>query len=210
MKHVLIYGDSNTYGFSPVRSDARLPEEQRWVNLLQRELGGEYAIIPEGLNGRTTAFDWPEAWQEPGVDKNGLATLPTCLRAHPYANAVIFMLGTNDCSFPFGLSAEDIAGGLERLLELTREALPGARLGIIAPAPILPDTEGTLFADQVDRSSSEKSRALAPLYRALAERFDALFLDAAGCEVHTVDCEHLTPAGHRELARRAAATLRGL
>ena len=27
MKRVLIYGDSNTYGFSPVRSDARLPED---------------------------------------------------------------------------------------------------------------------------------------------------------------------------------------
>ena len=146
----------------------------------------------------------------PGEDKNGLATLSACLGAHPYADAVIFMLGTNDCSFPFGLSAEDIAGGLERLLRLTRETLPGARLGIIAPAPILPDTEGTLFADQVDSSSSEKSLALAPLYRALAERFDALFLDAAGCEVHTEDCEHLTPAGHRELARRAAALLRGV
>ena len=57
MKTILCYGDSNTWGYDPA-TEERYPLEVRWVSVLARELGSDYHVIPEGLNGRTTV--WPD------------------------------------------------------------------------------------------------------------------------------------------------------
>ena len=57
MKTILCYGDSNTWGYN-AETQGRFPPESRWPNVLARELGDGYTIIPEGLNGRTTV--WPD------------------------------------------------------------------------------------------------------------------------------------------------------
>ena len=48
MKRILVFGDSNTWGFNPERFD-RYPEEIRWTSLLQKSLGDDALIIEEGL-----------------------------------------------------------------------------------------------------------------------------------------------------------------
>ena len=57
MKNVMIFGDSNTWGWDPsndlVAAIKRWPDEVRWAGVLQAELGDDYKVIPEGLNGRT-------------------------------------------------------------------------------------------------------------------------------------------------------------
>ena len=57
MKTILCYGDSNTWGYDPT-TEERYPLEARWTSVLARELGPDYLVIPEGLNGRTTV--WPD------------------------------------------------------------------------------------------------------------------------------------------------------
>ena len=63
MKNVMIFGDSNTWGWDPsndlVAAIKRWPDEVRWAGVLQAELGDDYKVIPEGLNGRTTVWDDP-------------------------------------------------------------------------------------------------------------------------------------------------------
>ena len=204
--NILCYGDSNTYGYCPTAEGERYPEEKRWTNIMARMLGDGYRVVPAGLNGRTTAYDWPE-WVQSTVDadKNGLNTLPENLTAQERIDILIFMLGTNDCIFPLGLTAEDIAAGMEKLVSAA-EKITRERQGFVpqiivtAPAAIRPETEGSLFEDQLDKSSVEKSHAIVPLYEDIAKRHGGLFLNASGCEVLALDCEHLTEESHAKLA----------
>jgi lysophospholipase L1-like esterase len=52
MKTILCYGDSNTCGYNPVTKD-RYNNDVRWPGILRNNLGSNYFIIEEGLNGRT-------------------------------------------------------------------------------------------------------------------------------------------------------------
>ena len=73
MKTIVCFGDSNTWGYSP-SGLGRYPFEKRWTSILQKELGADYFVIPEGLNGRTTAFE-----DRIEKDKNG-EFIPLCTK----------------------------------------------------------------------------------------------------------------------------------
>lgn len=203
MKYILCYGDSNTYGYNPnIGRRSRYPKSLRWPNILQSLLGDDFEVYPEGLNGRTTAYDRQEFYW-----KNGLQPLPAILGSHKPLDYVIFMLGTNDCNLELGLSSQDIADGMEKLILATREmsliqqeSIP--QIIVISPAPILEDYGSSPFRDEIDLSSVRKSRELANLYKALCSKYECLFVnaEAAKVEVSTLDAEHLTENGHRRLA----------
>jgi lysophospholipase L1-like esterase len=196
---VLSYGDSNTYGYDP-HTGGRYPYDKRWTTILAEMLGRRYEVIAEGLNGRTTAFDRPDA-----VWKNGTSSFIACLGTHKPVDYVIIMLGTNDCNAELNLSAEDIAEGMEKLVRMVEEETPALQgyvpeIIVAAPAAIQGDLEHSPFADKITAESAQKSRDIGPLYKNIAERHGARFADAtAGIEV-SADCEHLTEEGHRQLA----------
>ena len=85
----------------------------RWTSVLQNELGRDYLVIPEGLNGRTTVWDDPIE-----LHKNGSSYLPPCLESHKPVDLVIIMLGTNDLKQRFSLPAGDIAKGVGVLVDI--------------------------------------------------------------------------------------------
>ena len=69
MNHILIYGDSLTWGIVP-NTRRRLPFEERWPGVLEAQLiaaGKRIRIIEDCLNGRRTVWDDPF---KPG--RNGL------------------------------------------------------------------------------------------------------------------------------------------
>ena len=59
-KHILCFGDSNTFGTNP--AGGRWPLHVRWTGVLQQLLGAEYRVIEEGCgcyacrNGYTRAY----------------------------------------------------------------------------------------------------------------------------------------------------------
>ena len=61
MKNVLCFGDSNTYGYDPAGmrdgTAVRYAHDVRWCGVAQRDLGEDWHVIEEGLNGRTTVRD---------------------------------------------------------------------------------------------------------------------------------------------------------
>ena len=65
MKHILIFGDSNTWGYDSARyipeADAfqRMTETERWPALVRSSLGPDYQITEDALNGRTVVWDDP-------------------------------------------------------------------------------------------------------------------------------------------------------
>ena len=134
MKTILCYGDSNTWGYNP-STGGRYPRDVRWPGVLRRELGDDYLVIEEGLNGRTTVWDDPiEGY------KNGKEYLVPCLETHKPLDLVIILLGTNDLKVRFSVSAYDIANGAGALVQIVQksEIGPGGRAPqvlLLAPPP---------------------------------------------------------------------------
>lgn len=203
MKTVLCYGDSNTYGYNPNEGQrSRYPRELRWTTILSDLLGPSFEVVPEGLNGRTTAYDRPGfPW------KNGLQPLPAIMGSHKPLDYIVFMLGTNDCNVEMGLSSEEIAEGMEQIILTTQEmgiiqqeSIP--KIVLVAPAPILSNYQLSPFADQLDDNSVIKSNEIDELYKDLADKYDCLFISCLdnNVEVSSLDSEHLTVNGHHKLA----------
>ena len=198
---VLCYGDSNTYGYDPHTDGDPYPAGVRWPDILAGQLGDGYKVIVEGLSGRTTAYDRLDApW------KNGYSYFLPCIASHKPIDYLIFMLGTNDCNVEMGLSAKDIAAGMELLVRTAEDAalelqryVP--KIVVVAPAVIRPELAGTTFEYQLDETSVQKSHDIVPLYKQIAKNHGCLFLDASNSlEVTEIDCEHLTEKGHHQLA----------
>ena len=114
MPVIVAFGDSNTWGSDP-STGGRFPRPQRWLSVFQRELGADFEVIAEGLNGRTTVHDDPIEPYRCGAD-----ALPPCLMSHAPVDLVLLALGCNDLKKRFSLSAFDIAEGAARLIFLAR------------------------------------------------------------------------------------------
>ena len=117
---------------------------------------------------------------------------------------LVIMLGTNDTKERFAANAPAIAVGMERLLLKCRSTpcwgAKGANILVVCPPPL-----GEGFHDEVmGQGCVEKSVALPPYLKAVAERNGCAFLDAKDCEMNPVDFTHLTKEGHAKLAEQLA------
>jgi lysophospholipase L1-like esterase len=107
---IMVFGDSLSWGFIPNegRPSERYPVDSRWPGVLQKELGGEYEVIDEALNGRTTdASDNQLA----GAGLDGSAYLPAAITSHHPLDLVIIMLGGNDLKAAYNRTPYRIALG---------------------------------------------------------------------------------------------------
>jgi lysophospholipase L1-like esterase len=204
MPIIVAFGDSNTWGYDPATGD-RFPRAQRWPSVLQRELGAEYEVIAEGLNGRTTVHDDPIEPYRCGAD-----ALPPCLMSHAPVDLVILALGCNDLKKRFSVSAFDIAEGAARLIFLARAYGQGPdgrppKILVIAPPPIAKLSD---YAEMFEGGTA-KSRLLGQRYREVAEREGVAFLDA-GQVIRCSDLDgiHYAADQHELLGRAAAKAAR--
>lgn len=202
---VLCFGDSNTHGTRALRSATdrrRFEKEARWPTIMAHALGRDIDVIAEGHPGRTAVYDDPIE----GKHKNALRALLAILESHRPVDLVILMLGTNDLKARFTASAHDIALGLQRLvLEIRRSACgpDGAAPDIILAAPV-PVIETGVFA-QTFAGAAEKSRALAPALKDVADRQGVAFADMGGyASVDPVDGIHLDGAAHAAIGAAMA------
>ena len=207
MKTVLCYGDSLTWGYS-AENLARHPLADRWPSVLQAALAGAVTVIPEGLNGRTTAFDDHLA----DADRNGARLLPTILATHTPLDLVIIMLGANDMKPFISGYAYGSKAGVERLVEIIThhayafDASPPKVL-IVSPPP-LSETANPDFAAMFDGGAAE-SRKLAACYREVADLYGCGFFDAGTVAQTTpLDGVHLDAANTRAIGTALAPVVR--
>jgi len=178
LKNILCYGDSNTWGAQPVLklgSPNRYPLAVRWTTVMQNQLGSDYHVIAEGLNGRTSAFDD----EIEGEHKNGKRYLFPCLESHMPLDLVIIMLGTNDLKSRFSLTAWDISCGAASLVSMINNPSKPFYGGtpktlLVAPAPL---GELNLLADHY-AGGTEKSLQFADCFEKAANNSGSSFLDA--------------------------------
>ena len=211
MKNILCYGDSNTWGCKPIKSNGvieRFEPGVRWTGILRRQLGEEYQVIEEGLNARTTVHDDPID----GAHKNGKPYLLPCLETHVPLDLVIIMLGTNDLKSRFSLSAFDIACGIKPLLEIVASVAPKnggvkSQTLIVAPPPL---GRLSILADMFE-GGNKKSNLFANHYEAIARLYDSHFLNA-GEVINSSDTDgiHFDPDQHRLLGEAIATNVQSI
>lgn len=204
LKTILCYGDSNTWGYEPATATRYAPHV-RWPGVLKKELGLGYAVIEEGLNGRTTVWDDPiEGF------KNGKSYLIPCLESHKPIDLVIIMLGTNDLKVRFSLPAADIAKGAGVLVDIVQHSTTGHRdqappVLLLAPPPTTTPQERWL---ESLGDAAERSQKFGVHFAAIAEEKGCRFFDTANViRSSPVDGVHLEASEHRKLGKAIAGII---
>ncbi len=211
MKHILCFGDSNTYGLKPewVMGDfGRHDENTRWPGKMRNILGEDYRVIEEGLCGRTTVFDDPTS-----PFRNGLEYFQPCIESHTPLDLIIIMLGTNDTKGVFSASAVDIAAGLGRLIQTAKN--PAVYMGgpvpkVLVAVPVPLGEAATKLPDGITNTDMvEKSKALAAKYENTAKMYGCDFIDLGKvAETAPFEGVHITAEGHAKIAEAMAAKVR--
>ena len=200
---ILAFGDSNTWGLIP-GTTGRYPVHIRWTGLLQkavRPLG--VRILEDGVCGRTTVFRDPV--------RQGLRGIDSILRysGRKDLDAVILMLGTNDCKKVFHASPEEIGRGLVQCIDAFEELVPADRILVISPLLLGEDVWRPDKDPAFDRQSVLTCRALREVYRSIAAGRGNCFMAASDhASASIVDAEHMNAEGHEQLAKAIREKLR--
>ena len=206
MKNILVFGDSNTWGYDyltymPETGNAqRMTFEERWPGRVQMILGDEYRIIENALNARTNVIDDPYF-----PLRHGLNSLKVALDANAPLDLVVIQMGCNELKHMFNRTAGMIAFGVEQLVNACKEqyyGYPAPKVLIIAPAPTHPDIYKMIFGFSFGPDAYAKSCQFSKEYAAIAERHGCGFVDCAplNFEINTLDGLHYSKADHAKLA----------
>lgn len=207
MRSILCYGDSLTWGYTPI-SGVRYPKNVRWTGVLARELGPEYEILEEGLSGRTTVFD---VFYNPNL--NGEDHLEAELMTHAPLDLVILMLGTNDLLCR--RTAWEASRGAGRLVSIIKRNTgcfcDGEAKALLIAPPHLGTNIAKIDFSPMAETGYEESLKFAPLYLYTARRNDCYFLDAgAVAEPSPLDAEHFDETGHSLMGEAVAKKVRSI
>ena len=196
-KTILCYGDSNTWGYTPGTGE-RYAFHVRWTGVMAKALGEGYHICEDGLNGRTTSFDFP--WSE---CKNGQSGLPYALLSQKPLDLLIIALGINDLTVVDSSYSAQSCGALIRRTRML-QAVPdagtpifpnGVKILIAAPAPVHPD-----YDRMYQKVFYEDSCCLAEKYRIMAEENGIYYLNTADYACASpIDCVHFSEQSHKAL-----------
>ncbi len=217
-RRVLVFGDSNTWGWVPVERGfptTRYGKGVRWPGVAQSTLGSGYEIVEEGLSGRTTDLADPSTPEFAGAGLDGSAYLPAAVASHLPLDLVVIMLGTNDLKAAFDRSPAEVAAGMRKLVEVVTSMRRAAwtvyeapKVLIVAPPPL---TRTARFPAEAFAGGIEKSRAIADGYAAIAMQADVEFFDAGTvASADGVDGLHLSEAAHRAIGLALADRIRAI
>lgn len=193
--NILCFGDSNTFGTSPV-DGKRLPAHERWPGILAELLGTGHLVIEAGQPNRTLV-------NNPSFsgDKSGVKYLKPYLEAQPL-DVIIIALGTNDLKARFALSAIDISKALEELILAIKAFYHGnAQPKVIILSP--PKVHEVGSYKSIYAGAGIKAEQLSIEFKAVSERQACVFIDGfsllAACESEGV---HWPSEEHKRLAKQ--------
>ncbi len=195
MRRIVCFGDSNTYGCSPI-DGSRYGEDIRWTGVLNSLLGEKFEVVNEGKNARTIAFDDPYT-----EGCNGMNDIVDCLDHNDPIDLFIIMLGTNDLKVYFEATPQMIAANLLKMCEVVREKTD-AKLLLVSPMLLGDQIEFSPLRLEFGREQVDYSFELAPEIEKVAEKVGADFIDLAVVAMSSdVDCLHLMPEEHAKVAQ---------
>jgi lysophospholipase L1-like esterase len=215
MLHILVYGDSLSWGIIP-NTRRRLTFAERWPGVMERALGAaghHVRVVEDCLNGRRTVWDDPF---KPG--RNGLEGVEQRMEISSPLALVIVMLGTNDFQSVHQHNAWHSAQGLAAVIRAMRRApiepgMPVPPILVVAPPPITTPIGKPL--SEKFAGAPARCEGASEAYRAVAAELGCEFFDA-GRVISTspIDGTHLDADQHQKLgsalARVVADALAGV
>ncbi|MDQ2784151.1 MAG: SGNH/GDSL hydrolase family protein [Chloroflexota bacterium] len=210
MQHVLVYGDSLSWGIIPTTRQ-RLPFDARWPGVMENCLNARdrsVRVIEDCLNGRRTVWDDP---YKPG--RNGLDGLAQRIEISSPLALVILMLGTNDFQSMHPHTAWHAAQGIAALVAAIRHApiepgIPVPPVLVVAP-PAIGVPKGPIAPKFL--GADAKCIGLAAAYRAVAAALNCPFFDSGAVTTASrVDGIHLDADQHVMLGEAIADVVRPL
>ena len=202
MKIILCFGDSNTWGYSPI-DGKRYTQDERWPALLTHLLPDQCMIIEQGQPGRTTFFDDPAA----GLSNGNDALLPCLEKYQP--DYIVLMLGTNDLKSSFAQSGDDISHNVAKLVkQIQQYALQNSKaIAVLLVAP--PAITEIGYFGQLFAGGADKSQAFAKCYALRAQELGCDFFDAGDVvSSSSVDGIHWEVDQHSAMAQGIAVKLK--
>ena len=196
MKQILAFGDSNTWGLIPGTWD-RYPEYVRWTGILRKAVVSKgRRILEDGLVGRTTVFDDPARPLRRGID-----SIPR-YREEKDLDAVILMLGTNDCKNVFRPTPEKIGEGLEQCLDCFENFVPPEKILVLSPVLLGENVWRPEKDPAFSPESVQVSRGLKAVYRAAKTSGQFSFEERMGCGFGAcMGCSCKTVTGYKRICR---------
>ena len=216
MKNILVFGDSNSWGYDyttyhmETGTVERMALEERWPGRLQLLLGDGYRVIEDCLNGRTSVM------KDPFMPKRlGLKSLPIALEAHAPLDLVVIQLGCNELKPMFHLTAEMIAAGVEQLVVEAKKkyyAYNAPQILIVIPHPTHPNILQGRLGSKFGTEAYAKSMEFSKWYQKMAIRQGVYFLDCAPLqfEINEFDGLHYSKGDHHKLANAMAVKIRSM
>lgn len=196
MSNVLCFGDSNTWGLNPGTKE-RFSKKIRWTGRLQKKLYGKnITVLEEGLCGRTTVYE-----DETRPGRKGIDSIKEILEHNKEIDAVVLMLGTNDCKTYNKSTAKSIAKGIDSCLEIVLRYVPAENVILLSPIHLGERVWEEGYDTEFDPKSVEVSKELKREYAVVARRRGIHFLSASDYAApSSKDREHLNAGGHKRLA----------
>ena len=135
MRKLILFGDSNTYGYDPRGFlCGRYPKEVRWTTQLKDSLKDDFEIADEGLNGRKL----PEL---------GYGLFTTVIQGLAKEDVFVMMLGTNDILLTNHPNVEATLQKLDSILSYVTKNCLGTFILIAPPYINAIDQEMVLYHD---------------------------------------------------------------
>lgn len=211
-KKILVFGDSNTWGYHPGNKNPFPPYDQwgddvRWPGILQNRLGDGYTVMADGLCGRTAAAKDDIEPYTCGKDQ-----IVPSLRSHSSLDLLILMLGSNDLKARYGYTAFDVAHSVGMVVETALTAKDAFRdcrpnLLLICPPP-LGNLNRSFFAFEF-QGSEEKSKQMTPFFEIMAARYQTAYLNAGEYACFSAaDGLHMEADQHLKLGEAVAAKVK--
>ena len=210
--NVLVYGDSNSWGYLDNGTGIRALE--RWPQVMANNTHFGISLVEACLPGRTTAMDDPEM----GPFVNGHAHLLPTLLSHQPLDLVIMMLGTNDFKARFNRPVDAIASSI---IDLAQVAIsggvgPGAwregiapEICVIAPPALGKRAEDPDWGRQQEWAEGRtKSLVLPQKLQALCQANNLHFVNANDViQSSELDPIHWSAKSHQQFGLYMAQTL---
>ena len=204
---VLVFGDSNTWGYIPKTENGstrftRYDASIRWPILLDRAGRGRFRVIEHGICGLVGGLESGGAKFEDGTSRAAIDHIRGVVHANWPVDEMVVMLGTNDLAYPSlsqpGIIAPKIAATVLAALESHRWiGGESPAVTLVSPIPL----GRRVLELGIKEDAVTGSCQLAPALAEQARLHGWRFLDAAGAgALETVDGIHWDPIHHHRFA----------
>lgn len=201
-KQILIYGDS--YVFGKISGGLRYDSATRFTGVTQSYLGSDYAIIEEGLRGRTLSGENGFVPHRDGLEQFG-----PIQASHLPLDLVFIFLGLNDCNSSRKDTPEEIVAVYTKYLRTMgwwskHLGFPKPKIVLIA-SPFIDEPRSINEYKNIFNGTGPKILALPSLIKEFADQNKVLSFDSSKIvTVSPVDGVHLDIDNNHKLGRALA------